>query len=144
MTQGPRGAAPDQWENKMLSKAAGIFMVASGLLLAGCATQPIQNVQAPVATTKPKPSMDEVRQAIVRAGSGLGWQIKPEKPGHLVGTLALRTHVAVVDINHTQTDYSIKYRDSTNLDYKDGQIHRNYNGWIQNLDKAIKIQLQNL
>ena len=116
------------------------------LLLGACAmSQPVMNVtQAPVNTNKPKPSMEDVRQAIIRAGAGLGWQMKAEKPGQIAGTLLLRTHTAVVDIDYSQTNYSIKYRDSTNLDYADGKIHKNYNGWIQNLDKAIKAQLLTL
>jgi hypothetical protein len=109
----------------MLAKTGGILVMAAALLLGGCMTQPIQNVQAPVTTTKQKPTMDEVRQAIVRAGSSLGWQIKPEKPGHLTGTLALRTHVAVVDIDHKQTQDTNKYSDSTNHDKNDGQINKN-------------------
>jgi hypothetical protein len=31
--------------------------------------------------------------------------------------------------------------DSTNLNYDGTNIHRNYNGWITNLDKAIRSQL---
>ena len=31
-----------------------------------------------------------------------------------------------------------------NLDEKGGTIHKNYNGWVQNLDKAIRAQLQML
>ena len=129
----------------MLKKTGGALVLAAALFVAGCQTQPIMNVNsAPVNTSKAKPTMDDVRQAIVRAGSSLGWEMNPDRPGHLTGRLALRTHVAVVDIDHTATSYSIKYRESTNLDAKDGQIHKNYNGWIQNLDKAIKVQLQNL
>jgi hypothetical protein len=119
-------------------------MVACGVLAtAGCATQPIYNViDAPISSTGPKPlTMDEVQKAIMRAGAGLGWQITPEKPGRLTGRLALRTHLAVVDIEHNTKTYSIKYRDSTDLGAKDGQIHRNYNGWVQNLDKTIRAQL---
>jgi hypothetical protein len=129
----------------MLRNFGGILAVTAALLLVACASQPILNVtQAPVAANKPNPSMDDVRTAIVRAGSGLGWQMNPDKAGHITGRLTLRTHVAVVDIDYTQTDYSIKYRESTNLDADGGNIHRNYNGWIQNLDKAIRVQLQNL
>ena len=65
----------------------------------------------------------------------------PDRPGHVLGRLALRTHVAVVDIDYTDRTYSIRYKDSTNLDYNGTTIHRNYNGWIENLDKAIKAQL---
>jgi hypothetical protein len=129
----------------MLRKFGGILAVTALLLSVGCTTQPIMNVSgAPITTSKPNPSMDEIRQAIVRAGSGLGWEMKPDRPGHITGRLALRTHVAVVDVDYTQTGYSIKYRESTNLDQNGDMIHRNYNGWIQNLDKGIKVQLQNL
>ena len=31
--------------------------------------------------------------------------------------------------------------DSSNLQYDGKTIHSNYNGWIQNLDKAIRTQL---
>jgi hypothetical protein len=129
----------------MLKKTGGALVLAAGLFLGGCTAVPIANVnQAPIQTTRGNPSMDQIRQAIIDAGSGLGWEMKPDRPGHLTGRLAVRQHVAVVDIDHTQTAYSIKYRESTGLDHKDGQIHRNYNGWVQNLDKAIRIKLQNL
>jgi hypothetical protein len=86
-------------------------------------------------------TMTEVNNAIMRAGSQLGWQMQPTGPGRISGRLALRTHLAVVDIEHDAKSYSIKYRDSQNLNFADGQIHKNYNGWIQNLDKAIRAQL---
>ena len=36
----------------------------------------------------------------------------------------------------------ITYKDSINLDAgTDGTIHKNYNGWIQNLNKGIVTQL---
>ena len=84
----------------------------------------------------------QVENAIKRAGGGLGWQIKraeADEPGHLIGRLPIRSHVAVVDIKHNTQTFSITYKDSTNLDYdpKKGEIHSNYNGWIQNLREAI-------
>ena len=119
-----------------------VIMLAAALLLVGCTTKPIYSVvDAPLAASKPNPSMDDISKAIVRAGTGLGWQMTPDRPGHVAGRLALRNHVAVVDVDYTPQTYSIKYRDSTNLDYNGTSIHRNYNGWIQNLDKAIRAQL---
>jgi hypothetical protein len=111
--------------------------------LAGCNTMPIQNVSdAPVTTATGKHlSQTQVRDAIVRAGAALGWQMKDERPGMLVGTLYLRKHVAVVAIPYTASSYSIQYRSSVNLDEKDGKIHKNYNGWIQNLTRGINAQL---
>jgi hypothetical protein len=119
------------------------LLFAVAVAAAGCTSQPIYNVtDAPVTAMSGKAlSMNEVQTAIVRAGVPLGWQIAPEKPGRLTGRLALRTHVAVVDIEHNTKTYSIKYRESTDLNEKDGTIHRNYNSWVQNLDRAIRAQL---
>ena len=120
-----------------------LMFVALGLTLfaVGCAA-PIHNVPSvPIATSKPNASLDEIGKAIQRAGAGLGWSMQVTKPGHIVGTLNLRNHVAVVDVNYSETSYSINYKDSKNLNYDGTTIHKNYNGWIQNLDKGIRTQL---
>jgi len=120
------------------------ILAAAVLVVAGCSTtQPVQNVQnSPIILPPGKAvTMQQVTTAIMRAGTRLGWQMQPEAPGRLSGRIALRTHTAVVDVEHDTKSYSIKYRDSTNLDAKDGMIHKNYNGWIQNLDKSIRAEL---
>jgi hypothetical protein len=121
-----------------------IFVAACVLLfLAGCTTRPIMNVtdQPVVAAPGKQLTADQVRNAIVAAGTGLGWVMAPVSPGLVSGRLMLRDHVAVVDIRYTATTYSITYKDSTNLNYRDGQIHKNYNGWIENLDRDIRAGL---
>lgn len=123
----------------------GIFatVLVSAILLVGCKTAPILNVQdAPVTVaTGQKATMASVESAIIRAGGSLGWVMKIEKPGLIVGTLSLRTHVAVVEIPFSATTYSIIYRSSVNLEQQGGNIHSNYNGWITNLNQAIQRQL---
>ena len=118
-----------------------IFLAA--IVSMGCSLKPLQNVaDEPVITASGKtPTMDEVSKSIMRAGVGLGWTIKPLEAGHMLGTLNLREHTAVVDIRYTVKMYSITYKDSTNLNYDGSNIHRNYNGWIQNLNKRIRAQL---
>jgi hypothetical protein len=119
---------------------SSVFVV----LLAGCSTVPVHNVEkAPISTSNTNYDLSDVTKAIQRAGVGLGWQMKEITPGHIVATLALRTHVAVVDITYSLDDYSINYKDSTNLKYNVGNntIHKNYNGWVQNLTNAINAQL---
>ena len=111
------------------------------VLLVGCRTADLYNVpSAPVTGTKAL-SMEDVELAIKRAGAGLGWQIVPKAPGKAEGILVLRDHRAVVDITYDTKAYSIMYKDSSNLNYDGKMIHSNYNGWIQNLDKAIRTQL---
>ena len=122
------------------SKLAVLAIV---IALAGCSTAPIMTVTDAVATSASgKPlSKEEVRSAILRAGSALGWQIKDESPNLLIGTIQLRKHLAVIEIPYSSNNYSIKYRSSTNLDESGGKIHKNYNGWIQNLTRGINAQL---
>ena len=125
---------------RFFSKFAALALVFS---LAGCAGVPILNVTDALTTNASgkAQSKEEVRAAILRAGAALGWQIKDEGPNMLVGTLQLRKHLAVVEIPYSTTDYSIKYRSSLNLDQKGITIHKNYNGWIQNLTRGISAQL---
>jgi hypothetical protein len=73
-----------------------------------------------------------------------GWQITVQTPSQLIGQLVVRTHTAVVDITHDTKNYTIKYRDSTNLDAAGGQIHRNYNMWVQDLDRRMRIEIASM
>jgi hypothetical protein len=121
-----------------------LSLVITTLLFAGCRANPVRNISdAPVSASSNLAS-DQVRDAIIRAGTGLGWSMKADAPGHVLATLYIRDHIAIADIHYNTKTYSITYNDSTNLDYKDGNIHKNYNGWIQNLDNAIKRQLSTL
>jgi hypothetical protein len=120
-----------------------MLAVAAAASIAACTSAPIMNVdQNAVVTASGKAlSAEQVKSAIIRAGAGLGWQMKDAGPGLLVGTIQLREHTAVVDIPYTASAYSIKYKSSVNLKESGGSIHKNYNGWIQNLTKAITSQL---
>lgn len=127
----------------MNSRSLGIFvLVLATLMFAGCRTAPVYNVtDAPVEATEGTPTMQQVEKAIMTAGRQLGWEMKSKEPGLIVATLHLRTHVAVVAIHYDTEKYSITYTDSTNLRYDGTNIHKNYNGWIQNLSNAIQVQI---
>jgi hypothetical protein len=121
-----------------------LAVLAAAAALSACNTMaPIQNVQnVSVSSSSNKPlTPAEVRAAIVRAGAGLGWIMKDAGPGVLNGTLILRTHTAEVQIPYSATSYGIVYKSSTNLQESGGKIHRNYNGWVQNLNRGINAQL---
>jgi hypothetical protein len=128
----------------MLRIALKAVLTTTLILLVGCTTQPVYDVnQAPITASR-QPTMADVERAIRVAGASLGWQMTPKGPGQMEGTLNLRTHRAVVDVRYDTQTYSIKYKDSSNLNYDGSNIHKNYNGWIQNLDKAIRAGLAGL
>lgn len=129
-------------------KVKHLFILLLGIslvFLSGCRMAPILNIDdQTVVSSKANYTEEDVKKAIVRAGAGLGWNMDADKPGHVLATLHLRTHMAQVDINYNKERYSITYKDSQDLQYDGTNIHKNYNGWIQNLDRAIKTQLNNL
>ena len=113
------------------------------LPLAGCTSKPIMNIsnEAIVVASGRTATMDNVRDSILRAGAKLGWQMTPSAPGMVDGRLSLRDHIAMIDVKYDTRSFSIVYRDSTNLDFRNGQVHRNYNGWIENLNREIRTEL---
>jgi hypothetical protein len=146
---------------------SGLIAVVLMVGLTGCATGvPIHNVKdAPVKTLSGKElTLDQATKAIVLAGMGLNWEMEVATPGHIVGTLNLRSHQAVVDIPYNTRVYSILYKSSKNLlipipssipsntgtrgiddrrnsvQQKKEGIHPNYNSWIENLNNAIRTQ----
>jgi len=124
-------------------KSNYIVIIATALLLvlAGCRSNPVMNIENMPIEISGKHSSKDIITAIKRAGAGLGWIIKSKKPGHIVATLFLRKHVAIVDIKYTKKSYSITYKSSQNLNYDGTNIHKNYNSWVQNLNRQIQAQL---
>ncbi|SMN12200.1 hypothetical protein SPBRAN_413 [uncultured Candidatus Thioglobus sp.] len=114
-------------------------IIVSLALLSGCGTAPVRNINS--AAIPNNNSIANIEAAIIRAGSGLGWVMSKKSDGYILGKLALRAHLAVVDITYNKNNYSIKYKNSENLNYDGINIHTNYNGWIQNLQKAIGVQM---
>ena len=119
---------------------------ALAILLVACSGGPlikdIDNV--PINVSNPNYDLSDVSKAIRRAGIGLGWKMKERAPGHIVGAVYWRSHLAVVDITYTLYEYSINYMDSTNLGYDGYRIHRNYNSRIEGLNDAVNVQLSAL
>lgn len=126
--------------NNPFVKSAALIVAA--LLLSGFRTAPIQNfTDVPVNKSM---QAAQVKAAIIQAGTPLGWRIAEVGPGQLEATLRLREHVAIVSIPYSASKYSIAYKGSENLKASEGSIHKNYNGWVQNLERAIQGELSRL
>jgi hypothetical protein len=88
-----------------------------------------------------KMTPNKVRDAILRGGAKIGWQMAEEKPRLVVGSWVAREHSLTVEIPYTAGEYTIRYRSSVNLDEKDGTIHPNYIRWIDRLNRNISSEL---
>ncbi|MBY6257652.1 MULTISPECIES: lipoprotein [Phytobacter] len=107
--------------------------------LAGCArTAPIENVRTTVGTGH---TAEQVKSAIFKAGVQRQWIMNEAGPGVIKARQQNRDHVAEVRINYTATGYTINYDSSLNLQAANGKIHKNYNRWVNNLDKDIQVNL---
>lgn len=131
----------------MIRKIATAGALALVLITVGCArTLPVHQVNgAPIVTsTTNAPTLEQVRTAIISAAQSKRWRVQQIDDTHMVATVNVRRHQAVVDINYTATDYSITYKDSTALEYDGQNIHRNYNKWVKLLDDRISQNLNAL
>ena len=88
-----------------------------------------------------------VRQAIVGATLQGKWAILEDAPGRIVTTFSIRNkHSLTVEIRYSGTEFSVVYRDSSNLNYAQGAngpiIHPTYNKQVKALVDAINASLQ--
>lgn len=122
-----------------------IILILLSMLLMSCRSTSILNIKnEPFALqSTSKLALAKVTHNIIIAGDKLGWKMTKIEPGHIIATLHLRTHMAKVDINYSTSNYSITYKDSLELKYDGDSIHKNYNGWVQNLSSAINTQVYN-
>lgn len=102
--------------------------------------------QIPAKPGTPRTLEDVQRAIVVGAGRAGAWSASDSTPGRLKLTLMTRAHVAVVEVSYDTQSYSIRYADSSNLNYKKGNngeelIHPHYNGWVQKLKINIDRQL---
>jgi type IV pilus biogenesis protein CpaD/CtpE len=142
---GVGGACAEQLQRREHPMPTRALVIAALLVsIAACTSRPINNVSADVVLSTPGKTAksDDVRDAIVRAGTGLGWKMNAAAPGVVAGGLGVANkHWVNVDVQYTATGYSIVYRSSTNMKEKNGEINRNYNAWVENLNNAIRREL---
>ncbi|WP_034913971.1 MULTISPECIES: lipoprotein [Erwinia] len=109
------------------------------MALAGCArTEPVKNVKE---TVSAKYSGEQIKKAVTEAGLARQWVMQPAGPGVINGHLMQRGHRADIRVTYGTGQYAIDYVSSQNLLAENGQIHRNYNRWIANLDQDIQLRL---
>ncbi|MBK5441144.1 hypothetical protein JFV30_31155 [Pseudomonas sp. TH32] len=118
-------------------------LVALALLTtAGCTNKPVLNTQHDL-PANPQINEEKMKQTIVAALNKREWVVQRLSPQLVQAEINVRNQFhAEIDIRYTATSYAITYRDSRDLGYKDGKIHRNYNRWVSMLDKDILAALR--
>lgn len=82
----------------------------------------------------------QVQSAILDAGrADRGWALKAINDSTIQGSLFNRGYEAKVNIAYSASGYTISYVSaSDNLKDRHGNVHRNYNRWVNNLDQDIR------
>ena len=112
------------------------------LTTAGCTSKPVLNTQHDLPATA-QLSEKKIKQVIVAALQKREWTVQRLSPQLVQAEITVRNQFhAEIDIRYTRNSYAITYRDSRDLGYKDGKIHRNYNRWVSMLDRDIMAGLQ--
>ncbi|MCG2594676.1 hypothetical protein LZ009_18005 [Ramlibacter sp. XY19] len=98
-----------------------------------------ENQSATNASGQPA-TVQQIKAALSNGGGPRGWTFKEVGPGQLVGSLNVRNkHQVMVDIAVTPGMFSIKYKDSANMNYDGAMINPHYNKWLKILaDDARK------
>lgn len=109
-------------------------------LLAACKTVPVYTVEnAEIFTSSgKKPTLAQVRKAIIQGAVSKTWSIKELNANTIVARVGKKNIEVVVTIEYSRERYSIRYRDSTNLSYRDGKIRTKYNFWVTKLRARIE------
>ena len=116
-----------------------IFLLFISLGLAACKTTvPVMNVDN--TSVYGEPTLADVKESIITALEFKRWTPISSNDNRIEAEIWVRSHYALITIEFTKDNYSIKYQDSNNLDYdaSSNGIHRNYNKWITLLDQEIK------
>jgi len=131
----------DFWVFKF-SKPAVVIILCLSLTACFGRLQPMYSVnESPIPLANSQLTYNTIEKAIFAAGANRNW-IMQKRDGHTIrATQKSRSHIAVVDIKYTRTNFSINYASSQNLLYNGANIHRTYNHWIRNLESDIRKNL---
>ena len=89
---------------------------------------------------------EQIKQTIMRAATAANWTATSSADGQVAATLIVRgKHTLNVEIPYTAEHYTVRYKDSVNLNYGTNEegvtvIHPNANRWMEQLKEAIRVE----
>jgi hypothetical protein len=114
----------------------GVALLGGGALLAACREQPVHMVSG-----RPfigRGGFSERRRIILNAAATQGWTTRDVQPGVIEARRSDGSHLVVVTIHFTQSNFSFRHvTASPNLRYDGAQAQALYNRWVSGLETAI-------
>jgi hypothetical protein len=125
-----------------------LILAASAPVFARAAVPVVNFANEAVATSSGKPlSAEQLKQIITKVAQGKNWVVTPMQGGKLSALLSWKNnkHSIVTEISCVENHYSIKYKNSINMNYEvldDGPvIHPYYNRYVTDLHNAIRAEM---
>jgi hypothetical protein len=119
-----------------LTLALGLLAIAACHRMA-----PIENFpDQPIPQTATKLPLSEIAARIKAAGKPSGWIFTDTAPGKMTATYSNKRS-ATIEIDYSQTSYSITLVSSAQLRQNGDEISTRYNSWVSKLNSAIAHQL---
>jgi predicted small lipoprotein YifL len=126
----------------MPSLFRAVLMFLALLSVAACTSKPLVTPDRTVPADL-HADYEKTKQAILTTLVKRKWEVQRISPDLIQAQITVRGQFhAEIDIPYSADHYQIKYRDSRELNYKDGKIHKNYNRWVRLLDKGILRELR--
>ena len=118
------------------------LLVAAALTLTSCQSTRMLEL-APTAIVTEKSEM-EIASAIAGALAYYNWRIDKHE-NNIIQATRYGGWSVTIEIVYSQTEFQIRYKDSTDFNYNADSktIDTHYNGWIQELNREIKIRIYN-
>ena len=120
-----------------------ILLVLAVVGVTACSRQqPIVTVHQQVPPHANQLTVQTLRPALVRALVRCKWTIEQEEANRILARIDFRGHSASITLDYVADRYDIRYRDSHELDYEDGKIHKRYNALVKKLDRTIQQEVR--
>lgn len=119
-----------------------ILLVLSSVAIAA-KVENLIDLHVPASIDGSSPSVEDVKKAILAGCKRKRWIPVVDEDGNITCSITVRSqHYAEVEIPYSAKNFSILYKSSRGLKYKEGsqKIHRNYNKWVILLSQAIQQQ----
>lgn len=120
-----------------------LLLIMAVLGIVACSRQqPILTVHQQLPPHASQLTVQTLRPALIRALVRCKWTIEQEEANRILARIDFRGHSASITLDYVSDRYDIRYRDSHDLDYENGKIHKRYNALVKKLSRTIQQEVR--